>query len=88
MEKGDFRLEFDKVFETKTGFVSGVDLVTLNTDMAQAGLEAGREINVNDLHERLGHPSEESVRKTGKMLGLKVTGSFQKCKNCAISKAR
>ena len=88
LQKGDFRLEFDKIFETKTGFILGVDLVTQISETAQAGLEAGREININDLHERLGHPSEEATRKTGKMLGLKVTGAFQKCENCAISKAR
>ena len=88
LQKGDFKIAFDKVFETKTGFISGIDLKPRSDESAQAALEAGREININDLHQRLGHPSEESVRKTAKLLDLKVTGKFTKCENCAISKAR
>ena len=88
LQKGDFKIAFDKVFETKTGFISGVELKARSDEVAQAALEAGREININDLHQRLGHPSEESVRRTAKMLDLKVTGKFIKCENCAISKAR
>ena len=88
LQKGDFGIAFDKVFETKTGFILGVDLAVRTNELAQAGLEAGREINVNLLHEKLGHPGEEATRKTGKMLDLKVTGTFKKCENCAISKAR
>ena len=68
LQKGDFRIAFDKVFETKTGFILGVDLAVHTSEMAQTGLEAGREINVNELHEKLGHPPEESTQKTGKML--------------------
>ena len=44
-------------------------------------------MNINDFHQRLGHPSEEIIRKTAENLGLKLTGKFIKCKNCAISKA-
>ena len=88
LQKKNFKLAFDKVFETKTGFISGVELRTRSDESAQVHLEAGRAIDVNILHQRLGHPSEESVRKTAKLLDLKVTGKFIKCENCAISNAR
>ena len=88
LKKGDFHIAFDKVFNTKTGFISGVDLIPQTNELVQAALEAGREVNINDLHQRLGHPSEEVVRKTAHDLELKVTGKFIKCENCAISKAR
>ena len=88
LRKGNFQIAFDKVFETKTGFISGVDIIQRNNSLAQAALDAGKEVNINDFHQRIGHPSEEIVRKTAENLGLKLTGKFIKCENCAISKAR
>ena len=88
LQKGNFEISFDRVFETKTGFITGVNLTPHTDEIVQAALEAGREININDLHRRLGHPSEEIVRRTAKTFALKLTGKFEKCENCAISKAK
>jgi transposase InsO family protein len=88
LEKGDFKIIFDKVFATKAGYILGIEMIQKSNEMAQANLTAGREINVNELHEMLGHPYEAAVRKTAETLGLKTTGTFVKCENCALSKAR
>ena len=46
------------------------------------------EIDVNTLHRRLGHSCEQVTRKAGKSLGLKVSGKFQICEDCAVGKAK
>ena len=71
-KKGNFQIAFDKVSETKTGFISRADIIQQNNSLAQAALNAGKEVNINDFHQRLGHPSEEIAQKTAENLGLKL----------------
>ena len=73
--KGDFKMTFDKVLDTKTGFILGIDMVQQGNEMAQSNLLAGREVNINELHEMLGHAHEDVLRTTAKTLNLKVTGN-------------
>ena len=44
--------------------------------------------NVNLLHARLGHCCEEHIRKKASVNGLKLTGTFQSCEECAWSKIK
>ena len=46
-------------------------------------LEKGAKIDINDLHEKLGHPAEEMVKLTGNYMKL---GKIDNCENCAIGK--
>jgi len=88
LQKGDVKLVFDHTFQTKTGFILGIEMKQRSNDMAQANLQAGREININVLHQRMGHANEDTIRKTAAAMGVKVIGNFMKCEDCAFGKAR
>jgi hypothetical protein len=47
-----------------------------------------KNININDLHVILGHPSEDKTRLTAKEMGLEVFGEFKICEDCHMGKAR
>jgi len=51
-------------------------------------LEKGAKIEINDLHEKLGHPAEEMVKLTGDYMKLSIRGKMENCENCTIRKMR
>ena len=51
-------------------------------------MEKGAKIDINDLHEKLGHPAEEMVKLTGNYMKLSIRGKMDNCENCAIGKMR
>ena len=59
-----------------------------SSEMAHSLANVGKKINVNDLHNLLGHPSEDTTRKTGKYYGLIVVGKFLPCSLCNEGNAR
>jgi hypothetical protein len=59
-----------------------------STEEINAIAEKGTEIDINILHEEVGHPSEEVVKSTAKYMKLQITGKFEKCENCTGSKIR
>ena len=90
---------FDRRIKTKDGWVAGVDIVPLVTEMAKlsedkktkaakAAKSKVKSIDVNELHQALTHPSERVTRTTGKALNMKVTGTFKPCEDCLIGKAK
>jgi len=48
----------------------------------------GGKIDINELHEKLGHPEEEVTKLTGNYMNLKIKGKMENCENCAIGKMR
>ena len=50
--------------------------------------ERGAKIEINDLHEKLGHPAEEMVKLTGNYMKLTIQGKMDNCENCTIGKMR
>ena len=40
------------------------------------------------MHNRLGHPGDRVMKATAAKLGLKITGKFENCENCALAKIR
>jgi len=57
-----------------------------NEEKGNLSLEKGAKININDLHEKLGHPVEEMVKLTGNYMKLLIRGKMDNCENCAIGK--
>ena len=88
LTKGNFEITFDRVMHTPNGFVIGVEIVPIVNENAHPALTKGSKVNVQKLHEMLGHASEDVVRKTAKYYGWELFGKFEKCENCAISKAK
>ena len=56
---------------------------------AGAAGSAVLEMSVNQAHQRLGHPIEQTTRATAAELGWKLTrGSMKPCENCAKGKVK
>ena len=47
-----------------------------NEEKGNLSLEKGAKIDVNDLHEKLGHPAEEMVKLTGNYMKLSIQGKM------------
>lgn len=80
-------IRFDKIFQTVSGFVAGMEICPSEDDMATPMLDPGQKIHLSDLHWRVGHAHEESVRQTAREYSWEVMGSNIKCDNCGLDKA-
>jgi hypothetical protein len=90
LSKGNVTLTFDKVVRTKNGFVPGIKLLQVLSDVGTSVLETKKHdtIDVNNLHKVLGHCGEVNARLTGKAYGYEVTSKFDVCEACSVAKAR
>jgi len=61
---------------------------TSTEEKGNVSLKKGAKIDINDLHEKLGHPAEEMVKLTGIYMKLSIRGKMDNCENCAIGKMR
>ena len=88
LKTNNFKLTFDQVFNTATGYILGIKMVQQARDISQLNLESGKAININRYHELLGHVGIEALKNTANKMDLKLTGKFIKCEDCALSKVR
>ena len=82
---------FDRRIKTRDDWVSEVDIMPIPGKQAKkekAFVVAKVTHDINEYHRQLGHPNEQITRSTAKAFGVKLTGKFQKCEDCAIAKAR
>jgi hypothetical protein len=86
LTKNDVILKFDTLIKTKDGCVPGIKLTPIVNDIGASAirLEKGESMDINNLHEILGHCGKASARLTAKALGYEVTGKFEVCEPCAI----
>ena len=64
-----------------------LDLIHNYTD--NIALNIGmKKLDINVLHERLGHPHLRHVLDTAKAMGISLSGEIQVCHACALAKAR
>jgi hypothetical protein len=75
IQKGDFKLTFDKLFKSGNSFVCGVELIPIGLNLAMPTLEAGASVSFNEAHAILGNVGTEVIRKTTKFYGWKLTGN-------------
>ena len=59
-----------------------------NEEKGNLSLEKGAKIEINNLHEKLGHPAEEMVKLTGDYMKLSIRGKMENCENCGIQKRK
>eukprot|EP00957_Ditylum_brightwellii_P064709 4911182-Ditylum_brightwellii.AAC.1 len=90
ISKGDQKIVFDIIIPTKEGLFFAAYIEQYNpTEMANAGLEVPKKVNVNKAHALLGHSNEERTRMTAKHLGWIITrGKMKPCESCTVGKAR
>ena len=88
LSKGNFKMSFDWVIKSPTGYLLGIQMIPQTSGETAVAMIEGHSIGVDTLHYLLGHASEAKVRATGKFFGWVVKGKMTKCEECAISKAK
>jgi hypothetical protein len=88
LTKGKSKIVFDGTIKTSKGLVVCVEIVLSTDDLANIMLDKGKTININVLHEVLGHPSEDNTKKTADYYGWKITGKFKPCSDCQTAKSK
>ena len=56
--------------------------------LLQLHFESGKTVGINEFHEALGHPSEDTTKQTASLYGLKLSGMLDPCIDCAEGKSR
>jgi hypothetical protein len=89
LTKKHVTLTFDIVIKTVgDGCVTGVMMKIIHDGYAHTSIRIERSLDINHLHKLFGHCGLETLKSTSKMYGLKHSGNFETCKECAISKAQ
>jgi hypothetical protein len=88
LTKGDFKLEFDRIFQTGKGFVCGTELIPTSESIAAAVMDVGTNIDISEAHAMLGHAGDNVIRRTASFYGWKLIGTKVVCEFCAIAKAK
>jgi len=87
--KGDFKLKFDRILNTKSGYVCGDITKTKKTDdVGNSTLGRTSPVDVNYFNELLGHFGEDKTRAIAKYYGIKLFGKFKPCSDCVKANAR
>jgi Reverse transcriptase (RNA-dependent DNA polymerase)/gag-polypeptide of LTR copia-type/Zinc knuckle len=94
LTKKHVTLTFDRVIKTiDDGCVTGVMMRTISAKQsydgfAHASIEMEKSFDINHLHRVFGHCGLETLKNTVKLYGLKYSGDFETCEECAVAKAR
>jgi Reverse transcriptase (RNA-dependent DNA polymerase) len=98
LEKKDIRITFDRVYNTATGSLCGVDILPRSgkgskNDVAVPATETATDEDtvprgskqswdINRMHHVYNHADEETLRRTAAHFGWTVTGKFEACADC------
>lgn len=88
------KYKFNLTTETKRGYISEAKLIPEILTCEDQKIETGNisteksAININTFHARLGHVHEEMMRRTEKVMGIKLVGTLPSCTYCALAKAK
>jgi hypothetical protein len=77
---------FNNKLDCGSGYLLGT-IFTATQDEA-ATVAVPDKVDLNLIHQQLGHPSDQITRATAIALGIKATGIFENCDSCARSKAK
>jgi hypothetical protein len=78
--------------QRKNGFVPGIKMRPELSDVGAETVETSKghsknKININNLHQILGHCGETSARLTEKASDYDVVETFDTCESCSIGKS-
>jgi hypothetical protein len=94
LTKKDVTLTFDFLIKTfGDGCVTGVMMkpiikTIIHDGYAHISIGMERSLDINHPHKVFGHCGLETLKCTSKMYGLKHSGNFETCEECAVAKAR
>ena len=86
MKKGKIHFKFDQVLQGSGSNLRGIRMI--GNEESSMIAEQDKPIPIMQLHHRLGHANEATVRKTAKEFGWKIGGKFTVCVGCSIAKAK
>ncbi len=88
IKKGKSLIKFDKIFETKAGYICGAEICPQETSQhAGVTMEEGKTFTMKEVHKIFGHVGEEVARLTAAHYGWVVKGTSKKCPDCGTAKA-
>ena len=79
---------FDKEIINGNGHLLGVDIYPTPPASALTAFDHAKPVDINKLHEILGHANNQVIHATCHKYGIKHTNELQVCPNCAIAKAK
>ena len=86
---------FDRTIKTKHGWVPAIEMSFLTESDYEVSykswdtaLSVAGTVNINDLHDSLGHPSMAMTRMTAEKYKIAVTGQAKACTACMMGKAK
>jgi len=84
LSKGIFKMEFDKIIETKTNWSARVEMIPiLETDMPAVPTNIGKMCeNMNTLRELFGYIREDATKWTADYHMIKRGGNLDPCESC------
>jgi hypothetical protein len=90
LRKGTSKIHFDQIIPTHKGVIIGVEMVARTSDMTNVTLAPfanGKTVDVNVLHKAIGHPSEDTTRKTVAHYNLNLKNKLEPCSDHAEGKS-
>ena len=84
--KGDIAL--DHQIMTHDDWVARIKFLHENNQEKTQCITAHKNININDLHVELAHPSKVITNATTKSICIQVAGTFKLCEDCTLGKAK
>ena len=87
LSKKNSKIIFDQVIKNSTGYVVGIKTKKLE-EMALSAVTSKPKIELNLLHQQLGHPNMVYTLETAKKYGWETFGEWRVCEDCAICKAK
>jgi hypothetical protein len=89
--KSDIKILIERQITKKIGFTPAITMRPVLSDVGAATVETRKEnlknkIDIDNLHQILGHCDETSARLTGEALGSDVVGTFDTFEACSIWK--
>ena len=83
LKKGKREYVFDQKIRSGKGNLYGIRIIDYKNDKNDKAY-----LSINDIHEMLGHPSEEITKATAFKLNLKPTGKMMRCVHCDVGKMK
>ncbi len=91
LRKGTTEICFDRERPTHKGVIIGVEMVARTPNVlnvTSAPFASGMTVDINVLHKAIGHPSEDTTRKTAAHYNLKLKNKLEPCLDCAEEKSQ
>ena len=88
VSNGNKTTKFEVIMRNGDQVILGARFLRMKNYINYEELQRGTTLSIMDLHERLGHVSINTTKKTAKEFEWNLTGETLVCESCAMAKAR